>query len=116
MVELYEKLESADILIIGSPIYWYGPTAVTKLFIDRLRPYYGNKRLAGKKAAVLLPAAEGAADCDLTIEMFKRIFNALGIEFLGEVTAKAFDIGEVLDDVAALRSIHELANKIEESA
>ena len=89
MQEMYARLEESDILVIGTPIYWYAPTAQTKLFIDRLRPYYANKKLVGKRAALLLPAGSGRTDCDLTEDMFRRIFAALGIEYLGAAAAKA---------------------------
>lgn len=44
MHTIYEKIEKCDLIVIGTPIYWYGPTAKTKLFIDRLRPYFVNKK------------------------------------------------------------------------
>jgi len=111
MQTLYDKIDEADYLLFGTPIYWFGPTAQMKIVIDRLRPYYGNKKLTGKKAALLLPAGSGAGDCDLTIEMFKRIFSALGVELIGSVTAQAFDVGDVNSDSMTLASISDLANK-----
>lgn len=92
---LYDKLEAATAIVFATPVYWFGPTAKTKLLIDRLRPYYGNRKLRGKKGAVLLVAGSGDPDCDLTLEMFRRIFDALGISFAGSVTAKAYDIGDL---------------------
>ena len=112
MQPLYAKMDQSDVLIFGTPIYWFGPSAQTKLLIDRLRPYYGNKKLKGKKAALILPAGTGEADCDLTIEMFKRTFDALGIEYLGAVTSKAYDIGDAEKDQKALNEIQYLAAKI----
>ena len=105
MNELYSKIEKSEIIIIGSPIYWLGPTAKTKLLLDRFRPYYGNKKLSGKKGALLLPAGSGEIDCDLTTEMFRRSFELLGVEFLGAVTAKAYDIGDIEKDSKALEAI-----------
>lgn len=95
MKNLYDKLESSDTIIVGTPIYWFSPTAQTKLFIDRLRPYYGNQGLKGKKLGLLLPAGVGSKDCDLTIIMFQRICEALGIEYIGEVIVEAYDEGDV---------------------
>lgn len=95
MQDLYNKLEQSDTIIVGTPIYWFSPTAQTKLFVDRLRPYYGSKRLKGKKLGLLLPAGVGAKDCDLTIIMFKRICEALEIEYIGEVIVEAYDEGDV---------------------
>jgi len=112
MESLYEKMNQSSVLIFATPIYWFGPSAQTKLLIDRLRPYYGNKRLKGKKAALILPAGTGEADCDLTIEMFKRSFDALGIEYLGAVTSKSYDIGDAEKDHKALNEIQQLAARI----
>jgi len=112
MVDLYEKLDSSDIIVFATPIYWFGPTAQTKLLIDRFRPYFVNKKLTGKKAALLLPAGSGAGDCDLTIEMFKRIFNALEIEYLGVVTSESYNIGDAQKDVHAKKQLGELVQSI----
>lgn len=112
MQDLYKKMEQSDVMISGTPIYWFGPSAQIKLLIDRLRPYYGNNGLKGKKAALLLPAGSGDGDCDLTIEMFKRIFEALGIEYLGAATSKAYDIGDAEKDQLALEQVKQLANQI----
>lgn len=98
MKEIYERIDAADILIIACPIYWFGPSAKTKLLLDRLRPYYFNRNLKAKKAALILAAGSGQSDCDLTIEMFKRSFLTLGVEFIGTVISKAYDIGESEND------------------
>lgn len=112
MQGLYKNIEEADVLVFGTPIYWFGPTAQMKLVIDRLRPYYQNKMLTDKKAALLLPAGSGSGDCDLTIEMFKRVFAALGIEYVGGVTAEAFEEGDVLSNSDIEINIEALAGKI----
>jgi len=112
MQGLYQKIDESDAIVLGTPIYWYSSSAQMKLLIDRLRPYYGNKRLKGKKAALILPAGSGEADCDLTIEMFKRTFEALGIEYLGAATSKAYDIGDAEKDQLAQEQVKQLANQI----
>jgi len=109
---LFEKIESADVIIFGTPIYWFGPTAKTKLFIDRLRPYYLNKKLKGKKGAIILSAGSGKSDCDLTIEMFKRIFATLEVEYLDAVTAEAYDIGDAMKIGSNLIKISSLSKMI----
>lgn len=98
MQEIYPKVEEADLFIIGTPVYWFGPSGQTKNMLDRFRPYYENEKLHHKRAALLIPAGAGNRDCDLTIEMFKRSFEALEIEFIGAVTAEAYDEGDVLKD------------------
>ncbi len=109
---LYENIEKADIIIFGTPIYWYAPTATMKLFIDRLRPYYLNKKLKGKKGALILSAGSGASDCDLTIEMYRRIFKTLGIEFSGAITAEAYNAGDVCSNEKVNNEIELLIKRI----
>ncbi|HSG26923.1 MAG TPA: NAD(P)H-dependent oxidoreductase [Candidatus Krumholzibacterium sp.] len=109
---LYRLIEGADTVVVATPIYWFGPSAQTKLLVDRFRPYYGNKRFAGKQLALLLPAGSGEGDCDLTIEMFRRIAGALGMKYIGAACAKAYDTGEVAGDENARRGISRLASAI----
>jgi multimeric flavodoxin WrbA len=108
---IYREMQTADLIVFATPIYWYGPTGKMKLLIDRLRPYFSNRRLSGKKAALLLPAAAGEADCDLTIEMFRRVFNALGIEYAGVVCSKAYEVGDAKTDSGLRDSIEKLTRK-----
>lgn len=110
--KMYNLLDNADVIVFGTPIYWFGPTAQMKALLDRLRPYYVNRKLEGKKAAIILPAASGMPDCDLTIRMFKRIFKALGIEFLRVITSEVYDAGDVVNDIKALHAINELSASI----
>jgi len=112
MQDIYQKIDNSQLLIFATPIYWYTTTAQMKLLIDRLRPYYKNEKLKGKKAILFLPAGSGSGDCDLTIEMFKKVFNTLQVEFVGAATAKAYDEGDVLNDKIALKEIYELAHRV----
>ncbi len=112
MQAIYNRLEAADTIILSTPIYWYGPTAQAKVVLDRLRPYYGNKRLSGKKAALLMAAGSGTKDCDLTLEMFRRMCAALGMDFVGSADSESFDIGDATQDNKAIRQMDELAKAI----
>lgn len=109
---LYEKMENADVIVFGTPIYWFGPTAKMKLVIDRLRPYFVNKKLAGKNGAVILSAGSGPGDCDLTVEMFKRIFRTLEINFIGNVLSQSYNAGDAIADRDAINSIEQLSYQI----
>ncbi len=112
MQEIYTRIDAADILVFGTPIYWFTPSAKMKLVLDRLLPYYGSSRLEGKKMAILLPAGVGEKDCDLTTEMFTRMARSLKMEFVGRVTAEAYDIGDVKKDEKVMNEIADLSKKI----
>jgi multimeric flavodoxin WrbA len=112
MQQIYPKIDSADVIIFGTPNYWYGPSAKMKLLIDRMRPYVANKKLEKKKAVVITPAAEGPKACGPLIEMFHMSFDYLGIEFIGKILAEAYERGEIKDKEKDLRDAYELGISI----
>jgi len=87
MREIYAKLERVDLIIFGTPIYWYGPTAKMKLFIDRLRPYIASRKLSGKKGMVATPSEEGPGCCGPLLQMLATSFDYLGMEHAGSLLA-----------------------------
>ncbi len=111
---LYQSLEWADVIIFGTPIYCFGPSAQTKLLIDRFRPYFANKKLYGKRAALLLTAGADIEDCDLTIEMFKRIFKALGIKYIDAIALSGGDEVVLGQDEKQHDQIRDLIDRIME--
>jgi multimeric flavodoxin WrbA len=108
MQGIYPKMDGADVIIFGTPNYWYGPTAKMKLLIDRMRPYVANGKLKGKKAVVISPAAEGPNACSPLIEMFRMSFDYLEMEFAGKILAAAYERGEVKNDQEALKNAYGL--------
>ncbi len=112
MKQIYSKLDEADLIIFGTPNYWYGPTAKMKLLIDRLRPYGVNEKLKGKKAIVITPAAEGPDASKLITEMFRLSFDYLEMEYTGEILAKAYERGEIQTDQDVIKNAYELGNSL----
>ena len=108
MQQVYPKMDAADLIIFGTPNYWYGPTAKMKLLVDRMRPYIANGKLKGKKAVVITPAAEGPDACGLIVEMFRMSFDYLEMEFTGKILAEAYERGEIKDDRKALKNAYDL--------
>jgi len=108
MQQIYPKMEEADLIIFGTPLYWYGPTAKMKLLVDRMRPFVANGKLKGKKAVVVTPSAEGAKACGPLLEMFRMSFEYLGMEFAGKVLVKAYEKGEILTNKREMERAYEL--------
>ncbi|MCX7911878.1 MAG: flavodoxin family protein [Dehalococcoidales bacterium] len=54
MQELYRKMEWADAIVFGSPVYFNYVTAQAKAIIDRTFCYLASRRLQGKVAAPVL--------------------------------------------------------------
>src|SRR5512139_2755765 len=95
MKQLYPKLEEADVIVFGTPLYWYGPTAKMKLFIDRLRPFATSKRLAGKSAVLAIPSEEGAKACNALVKMFELSMKYLDVKIVGKLLVKASEKAEI---------------------
>jgi multimeric flavodoxin WrbA len=108
MQAIYPKMDATDVIVYGTPNYWFGPSAKMKLLMDRMRPYVANGRLKGKKAAIITPAAEGADACGPLVEMFRMGFHYLGIELAGQVLAKAYERGELKSDEKQLQKAYDL--------
>jgi multimeric flavodoxin WrbA len=107
MQKIYPKIEEADLIIFGTPLYWYGPTAKMKLLIDRMRPFVANGKLKGKKAVIVTPSAEGARACGPLLEMFRLSFEYLGMELVGEVLVEAYEKGEILNHPEEMERAYE---------
>jgi multimeric flavodoxin WrbA len=105
---IYPKLEEADLIIFGTPVYWYGPTAKMKLLIDRLRPFIASGKLKGTKGMVVTPSEEGNSYCGPLIESFKMSFEYLGMSFAGGMLAKAYERGEIKNNTVELTKAYDL--------
>jgi multimeric flavodoxin WrbA len=88
MQTLYPKLEDADAIVFGTPLYWYGPSGKMKLLLDRLRPFILTGKLAGKKAILVIPSDEGAEACKHAVGMFTLSFKYLGVDLVGKLLPK----------------------------
>ncbi len=58
--EVLARLDGFDALIVGSPVYYAGPSGQITSFLDRLF-YVGGKRMAGKPGAAVVSCRRGGA-------------------------------------------------------
>lgn len=108
MQKIYPKMESAEVLIFGTPIYWYGPTGKMKLLIDRMRPFIADGKLRGKTGIVATASEEGPSACEPLLQMFRMSFDYLGMKLGGQVLATAYEKGEVAQDREQLEKAYQL--------
>jgi multimeric flavodoxin WrbA len=112
MQTLYPKLEEADVIVFGTPLYWYGPSAKMKLLVDRLRPFTASGKLKGKKAVLVIPSEEGAAACKFTVGMFTLSFKYLGMDLVGKLLPKASERAEVKGQPSTLDEAKKLGRNL----
>lgn len=108
MPKIYAEIDAADVLILATPIYWYGPTAKMKLLIDRLRPYVANRKLEGKRAYLIAPSEEGPSACAPLVDSLKLSYKYLGLVYSGEVLATANERGEVAEKLEEMEKARRL--------
>ena len=73
MPTVYKKMEKSEVLIFGTPVYWLGNEK--HILLDRFKPFIINKRLSGKKAALISPKSTIKGDSSTSIIEFKRLFR-----------------------------------------
>ncbi|MBD3255306.1 MAG: hypothetical protein GF383_09450 [Candidatus Lokiarchaeota archaeon] len=114
---IYPKIIDSDIVIFGTPVYWYAPTGLMKLLIDRLVFFNSSKnraKIKGKKGVLVVPFEEEGIDtAELTVKMFEKSLNYLemplievllvpGVTKRGEVSErkdimeKCYNLGKAL--------------------
>ena len=112
MQMLYPKIEAADVIVFGTPLYWYGPTAKMKLLIDRLRPFVPSKKFNGKKAIIVMPSEEGAQACCFAVGMFKSSFDYLGVELIGKILPKTTERTSIKKQPEIMNKAFELGKNL----
>jgi multimeric flavodoxin WrbA len=120
MIALYESISRADVLLFATPVYWYGPTAIMKAFVDRLvvfnRPQ-GRPAVEGK-AGILVSAyeEEGPEAAEPLVKMFELGFKYLGIRFIDRLIVDGVGPkGAILSKPAALERAAEIGRGLARS-
>jgi multimeric flavodoxin WrbA len=113
MNDVYPKIAQSDAIIFGTPVYWYGPTALMKGFIDRF-VYFNcpeNRPLVrGKPAVVAVPfEEENLETARLLLAFFERCFEYLEMRLLGQIAVPGVgEKGDVLKKQDSLAEAHAL--------
>jgi multimeric flavodoxin WrbA len=108
MQDIYPKIEGADVIIFGTPLYWYGPSGPMKLFMDRLLPYSETGKLKSKRAVLVIPSAEGPAACEAVVRMFRLSLDYLGMDIAHILLPTAYDKGEISNNPKTLEQAREI--------
>jgi multimeric flavodoxin WrbA len=108
MQDLYQKLIEADIIILGTPVYFDMLSGLLKNFMDRTCAIW--PKLWGKKMAGIAVAEEGIGKA---VDNLKTYANMCNMEWVGQVTALAKLPRAVKDDAALKTRIRKLARKLD---
>jgi multimeric flavodoxin WrbA len=107
---IVKKVLDCDVLVIGSPTYYYDVGGQLKNFIDRTYSLYHDRKLAGRKGvAVAVHANKGAVRTIQTIEGF---LSSHEFASLGCVKGTGYHEGDVLNDADAIKKAQKMGDKI----
>lgn len=86
MAALLEKMKRSSVWVLGTPVYWWGPTAWMKAFIDR---WYGVDRamFRGRGVILVVPSGGGSSYARQTVEMLESIIPYLGMKHIRTIQA-----------------------------
>lgn len=85
MQMIYSKLESADLIIFGSPNYFHNVSGTLKNFIDRMHPFYKDLKLKNKKIVGVIVGSSGKIEAiKKSIDCIKVVADLLEMSFVGD--------------------------------
>ena len=115
MVKIYEKLRNADIVVIASPVYFYGISAQLKAIVDRLHTPMRNTFHIKKLGLLLVGAAQLPNLFDPILMQYQLVLDFFKLESIGNVLVRGVkDIGDI-ENSSALEEAYELGASIQEN-
>lgn len=78
--EVAERLDEFDGLIVGSPVYYAGPSGQLMSFLDRLF-FSGGKKMAGKLGAAVVSCRRGGASA--AFDRLNKYFTISNMHIVG---------------------------------
>ena len=108
MADLLDKMLQSDLWILGTPVYWWGPTAQFKAFLDR---WYHPKHqeFKGKRVILVVPLGGGNERyARHTVGLLEDVLNYLNIELVETILAPGYNRrGEVKNNADLLKKAHD---------
>ena len=124
MQKIYPKLLEADIIILASPIFFYGVTGWAKALIDRCQALWSRKYIIqdeslgseGKRRKgffISVGGTKGQRVFEGAILTAKYFFDVLNAEYVGELVFRQVDAkGDILKHPEALQQAFEAGRRL----
>ena len=113
MRQVYPKIAGCDAIVFGTPVYWYGPTALMKAFIDRF-VYFNSEMnrpmVRGKRAVVAVVLEETHEETwRPVVEFFEKSLAYLEMKPAGPIIVPGVGKkGEILKQTQRLEEAYRL--------
>jgi multimeric flavodoxin WrbA len=107
MPTLLEQMKRSQIWVLGTPVYWSGPTAQFKAFLDR---WYSARKVEFEKPRVVLVMPMGEPDvgyADCIVQTVKTALAYLKVELFSVVSVPdVWELGEVRERPDAIEAAY----------
>jgi len=114
MQQIYDEIQKADVIILGSPNYFGNVSSHLKNVMDRTLPFYFQGTLKLKVGgAVGVSKWDGG---EMVLQAMNRFFQYHNMLYAGGVIAKGGSEREVLHDMTGVRESVALGTKAKELA
>ena len=113
MPAIYDKLRNADIVVVASPVYFYGISAQLKAVIDRLHTPMRNEFRIKKLALLLVGAATLPELFDPIKLQYQLILNFFHLEDAGMILVRGVKDKGDIKKTEALKEAYTLGLSIE---
>ena len=88
MAFVIEQMELAHAWVLGTPVYWWGPTAQFKAFLDRWYMFDQRRAIfSNRKVAFAIPSGGGSSYANHTAGILEEVATYLGMDHRGTLLA-----------------------------
>lgn len=108
--EIVNKVIDCDVLVLGSPTYYYDVSGQLKNFMDRTYSLFHDRKLSGRNAVVISVCAERGGE--RTLETLEGFVNTHEFYYLGYINGKGYLEGDILKDTASMEKAADIGEKI----
>jgi multimeric flavodoxin WrbA len=121
MDDIYPKLLDADVVVVASPMFFYGVTSQLKALIDRCQALWARRYVLKqeppdserKGAFIAVGATKGEKLFDGSILTLKYFFQAIGVEYVDELLVRGVDRkGDIKEHPTALTDAFKLGQRL----
>ncbi|HUV52673.1 MAG TPA: flavodoxin family protein [Dehalococcoidia bacterium] len=121
MDTIYPKLLEADVVIIASPMFFYGLSSQAKALVDRCQALWARKHILKQSLSVpvrrgvfiAVGATKGKRLFEGAVLTVRYFFEAIGVEYADELLIRGVDArGEIKQHPTALADAFELGKRL----
>jgi len=108
-----DKMRQSQIWVLGTPIYWWGPSAQFKAFLDRWVSI-SRAIFRGKRVILAIPMGGGSESyARHTVAMFEDVFRYLNMDHIETILAPGSDNRDaVRNEPSLMEQAHRIGREI----